>query len=426
MKKKIFISLMLSLTLVVTSIGVGYADEIAICPEESPTETVGGADGEAGDLLIAPAPTTTTTSIKKITPAVKAARYSYSKIKITWDKIDKADGYVIYRATSKSGTYKKLATVSASKTSYINTGLTCGKTYYYKLRGYDKQGSKTVYSKYSAVVSAKPYLTKSTVVDAWGDGGTPTGIYVKYKAIAGATDYQVQYRNTENGKTSEWTSKLRSVDDNEWITFTTYNTYLREAKKEYPKGYVTGVVLKGYGKRISYEDYAAACAGGKNTATVFWFDQTEDIKTEFRVRAYRTVNGKNVYGAWSEPYTMVETFDIDRAYKELNAYAIEYAAKNFPEFEYEADRVANGSNDANSSYYIEGDLGGASMYCKTDEFIEAYKERIAYYIDRMKASGGEASGFIYIKKMHKGDTKGMLGNRIYNSDQVKYKVWFLY
>ena len=428
MRKKKIITLMLSLTLVVTSIGLGYAaDEIAICPEESPAETVSGADAEAGDLLIAPAPTTTTTNIKKITPAVKAARYSYSKIKLTWDKIEKADGYVIYRATSKSGKFKKLATVSASKTSYINTGLTCGKTYYYKLRAYDKQNGKTVYSKYSAVVSAKPYLSKSTVVDAWGDGSTTTGIYVKYKGIAGATDYQIQYRYTENGKTTDWTSKLRSMDDNEWITFTTYSTYLREAKKENPSGKVRVVKYGELGSEmISVENYAANCAGGKNTATVFWLDQRENQKYEFRVRAYRTVDGKKVYGAWSEPYAMVETFDIDRAYKELNAYAIEYAAENFPEFEYEPNRVTEGSNDANSSYYIWGDMGGASMYCKTDEFIEAYKESIADYIDYIKNTGGQESGFIYIKKMHKGDTDGMLGNRIYDDDQVKYSVWFLY
>jgi hypothetical protein len=123
---------------------------------------------------------------------------------------------------------------------------------------------------------------------------------------------------------------------------------------------------------------------------------------------------------------MVETFDIDRAYKELNAYAIEYAAKNFPEFEYEPNRVAEGSNDANSSYYIWGDLYSTSMYCKTDEFIDDVKRGIANYIDYIKNRGGQESGFIYIKKMHKGDTEGMLGNRIYDGDEVYYKVWFLY
>ena len=420
MRKKKIITLMLSLALVVTSIGLGYADEIAICPEESPTETVGGADGEAGDLLIAPAPTTT--NIKKITPAVKAARYSYSKIKIAWDKIEKADGYVIYRATSKSGKYKKIKSVSASKTSYINMGLTCGKTYYYKLRAYDKQGSKTVYSKYSAVVSAKPYLSKSTVVDAWGDGG----IYVQYKGIAGATDYQIEYRYTKNGKTTDWLTKAKTIDG-EWVTFRTYNTVLKEEKKEHPNGKVSIIDTNNGMKRkvITVEEYAQSILS-KNTATIFWFDQTEDIKTEFRVRAYRNVNGKKVYGAWSEPYTMVETFDIDRAYKELNAYAIEYAAKNFPEFEYEADRVANGSNDANSSYYIWGDIYSTSMYCKTDIFIEKVKKYAANYIDYIKNTGGQESGFIYIKKMHKGDTDGMNGERIYDDDQVCYKVWFLY
>ena len=32
--------------------------------------------------------------VKAITPAAKAASYSYSKIKVTWDKIDGVDGYI--------------------------------------------------------------------------------------------------------------------------------------------------------------------------------------------------------------------------------------------------------------------------------------------------------------------------------------------
>ena len=55
------------------------------------------------------------------------------KPKVSWKKVEGAESYVVYYATSKSGTYKKLST---------KTGTTCthskaveGKTYYYKVKG---------------------------------------------------------------------------------------------------------------------------------------------------------------------------------------------------------------------------------------------------------------------------------------------------
>ena len=95
------------------------------------------------DILIAPASTELTVAqVKAIAPAAKAAPYSYSKIKVTWDKIDGLDGYKVYRATSKNGTYSKAFTTT--KNSYINTGRTTGKYYYYKVRGYKKINGKIV------------------------------------------------------------------------------------------------------------------------------------------------------------------------------------------------------------------------------------------------------------------------------------------
>lgn len=58
---------------------------------------------------------------------------------LQWSRVSGADGYEIYRAASKDGTYKKIGTVaSGSKTSYKNTGLERNKTYYYRVRAYRK------------------------------------------------------------------------------------------------------------------------------------------------------------------------------------------------------------------------------------------------------------------------------------------------
>ena len=104
------------------------------------------AAGSEDVLLMAPAAKELTSSqVKAITPAAKAASYSYSKIKVTWDKIDGVDGYIVYRATSKNGKFTKAySTSNPDKLHYINTGRTTGKYYYYKIRGYKKIDGKTV------------------------------------------------------------------------------------------------------------------------------------------------------------------------------------------------------------------------------------------------------------------------------------------
>ena len=73
-------------------------------------------------------------------------------IEQTWD----GAGYEVYRATSKTGKYTKVTTLKgANKTILRNTGLTSGKTYYYKVRTYIKISGKYYYSSYSAVRSVK-------------------------------------------------------------------------------------------------------------------------------------------------------------------------------------------------------------------------------------------------------------------------------
>lgn len=73
-----------------------------------------------------------------------------NSITLKWNKVANAAKYQVYRSTSKNGTYK-LVKITTS-TSYKNTGLTTGKTYYYKVRAAysDARGA------YSVIKSAKP------------------------------------------------------------------------------------------------------------------------------------------------------------------------------------------------------------------------------------------------------------------------------
>lgn len=94
----------------------------------------------------------------KPVPAVpanfKAARLSSTKIKLTWSSVSGASGYELYRASSSTGEYNFIRRTPSLY--YTNSGLTAGRTYYYKLRAYRTVGTTKVYSGWTTVIIAKP------------------------------------------------------------------------------------------------------------------------------------------------------------------------------------------------------------------------------------------------------------------------------
>ena len=103
--------------------------------------------------------------IKTQGPVLKAASYDVTKIKISWETVPGADGYILYRKTEGAKTYRKIYTAASGQSgSYIDTGRTCGKTYRYKLKAYQESTDGKVYSKVSQVKKAyarprKPIIT---------------------------------------------------------------------------------------------------------------------------------------------------------------------------------------------------------------------------------------------------------------------------
>lgn len=168
---------------------------------------------------------------------VKVASYDYNKARISWSKVKGAKKYQIYRATKKSGKYRKVRTVSSKSRSCINSGLTTGKTYYYKVRAV--KGKKK--GKFSKVRSVKPALKKVSGLKVRMN--SDYDIAVSWKGVNGAGKYIV-YRSANKGS-----------------------------------GYK-----------------AVATVGSKS-----FIDKKYDPRTTqyYKVRAYRTVSKKNVYSSYS-------------------------------------------------------------------------------------------------------------------------------
>lgn len=89
----------------------------------------------------------------KKTNGVKVTSSDHNSISISWNKVNGAKGYQVYRAGSKTGTYKKVKSTTVS--NFTNTGLTVGKTYYYKVRAYRIVNGKYKYGALSSTVSER-------------------------------------------------------------------------------------------------------------------------------------------------------------------------------------------------------------------------------------------------------------------------------
>lgn len=97
-------------------------------------------------------------AFKKKTPRIRSVKaVNSTSLKISWKKVSGASGYVVYKATSPKGKYKKIKTVKRG-TKYTSGKLKKGKKYYYKVRAYKTIDKKKYYSKLSKKKSGTPRM----------------------------------------------------------------------------------------------------------------------------------------------------------------------------------------------------------------------------------------------------------------------------
>ncbi|MDE7193565.1 MAG: leucine-rich repeat protein [Oscillospiraceae bacterium] len=186
--------------------------------------------------------TTTVTVSPAVPEGLKATTKSTSSIDLTWKAAKGATGYNIYRASTKTGKVKKVASVL--DTSYTDKGLKKGTTYYYVVAAYVTANGSEVVSEYSSKVSAAATSpAPSSVTAKKSKSGTAV---IKWSKSTGASGYEV-YIALKGG------------------TFTKAATITDPSKLSYTK---TGL------------------SAGK----------TYNVK----VRSYITVSGKKVYSSYSK------------------------------------------------------------------------------------------------------------------------------
>jgi fibronectin type 3 domain-containing protein len=166
------------------------------------------------------------------TPAgLKAVSASYNSIKVSWNAVDGATKYYIYRSDSLNGTYTYVT--STTRTTTTNASLTTGKTYYYKVKARLTIGGIDYDSALTAAVSAKPIPTPTGLKAV---SASKNSIKVSWNAVDGATKYYIYRSDSLNGTYTYVTSTTRTTTTN--TSLTTGKTYYYKVKARLTVGSV--------------------------------------------------------------------------------------------------------------------------------------------------------------------------------------------
>ena len=184
-------------------------------PGGSGEEPEPGTDPEPGEE---PEPDTIFNPDGKV-KGLKRAGYTYNTITLSWNAYEKADGYEVYRAKEKEGSFYRIKTVTG--TSYKRTNLIMNKVCYYKVRAYVIKDGKRQRSGFSGVLATKPTLPAPEVTTS----GSKLKVTVSWPKVYGATEYRI-YRATS--KTGEYKRQAK-------LTVCKYSQEVKQNKKYYYK-----------------------------------------------------------------------------------------------------------------------------------------------------------------------------------------------
>lgn len=283
------------------------------------------------EALQEPTPTPTVNKVE----GFKVTSATTSKVNLAWNKVDDCNGYKIYRYYSSSDSFKLIKTIDSKNTlTYQNTDRTSATTYRYKIRAYKVVDGKTIYSDYSDEVKAttnplKPKFASSTatrdsVTLNWNKTSRADGYEVyrystsskKYNLIGEVDKDTTTYTDSGRSSASIYTYKIRAYKLVDGVKhYSNYSDSLKVVTKPLTPVVTLSSTIAGKAtvtwsntssRNTGYKVYMATSKTGTysliKTTTSKSYTKTGLTKGKtyyFKVRAYRTVDGKNIYSDYS-------------------------------------------------------------------------------------------------------------------------------
>ena len=264
---------------------------------------------------------------------LKSSKKTYNSITLSWNKINNVTGYKIYRYDKKSNSYKYLAT--AKTNSYTDKSLKASSTYSYKVRAY-KGSLNGSYSNTIDVKTSPNYAPKVTglklktqksdsLTISWNKINNVTGYKVyrydvkteSYKLIKTISNASTtSYTNSKLTSATKYLYKVRSykIVNNKTHNGDYSSSLAATTKPLTPTVKLTSPSTKKIkltwtnisSRTTGYNIYMATSKNGtyKNIGSTskksFTKGSLKKGKTYyFKVRAYRTIDGKKVYSSYS-------------------------------------------------------------------------------------------------------------------------------
>lgn len=276
------------------------------------------SDGEEGQYS-----ETVKLTVKLPAPSPSVKLNTKGKPALTWNSVDGAVKYQIYRSkTGKSGSFKRIATVTGTK--YTNTKAEAGTTYFYKIRAVSSTGAKGMYSKVVKITArpsapavtgklnakGKPALTWAAVEGAvkyevfrskTGKEGSfkilktvKTTKYTNSEAASGRTYYYRVRAVTADGTRSDWSEILQ-------ITSKPLRPGVRGRRNDKGKPELTWAAVEGAAKYEIWRSTTGEDGSFKRVKTVTGLKYTHSKATKGKTYYYkvRAVTADGVNSAFS-------------------------------------------------------------------------------------------------------------------------------
>ena len=255
-------------------------------------------------------------------------------VSLKWNKDANADGYIVeYLSGNK---FVKLTDkTSGLAVSYKVTGLEAGTLYKFRVRGYKNENGKRVYGEYSDVLNVRTLpkamsnlklgaRTDNSISLKWDKNETANGAVVemykngKWEVVSTKTSNKaVSHKITGLKAGTQYKFRVRAyINDEGGRIYSVYNVTLNEVTAPAAVTNFRSVISAktairfNWNKNTAVDGYEIDMAVGSNwvkQATVeggnsVAYAQTKlapDTAYRFRIRAYKTVDGKKIYSAYT-------------------------------------------------------------------------------------------------------------------------------
>lgn len=167
--------------------GTTYSYQVRAFKNTNGTTSYGAFSGEASAVTSLPG-----------TSMQGASSQEYQTVTITWNQGVGATGYELYRSNTSGTNYSLLADITdGNTTSYRDTAVTVGETWFYKVKPYRVENGQKVYGPETGEVSGLVTMGSVSGVNAWASAYNR--IELTWNKLSFATGYEIYYSTSPDG-----------------------------------------------------------------------------------------------------------------------------------------------------------------------------------------------------------------------------------